>query len=98
MISGKNHKSTTALVAIAILAGVLIVNTVVIGSRHNTLAHKAKSTSFENSHINVQTDTNQGQACETVGGTSPISNSCSSASSDTITQGAPPPNQCTAHH
>jgi hypothetical protein len=42
MISiGKNHKSTTALVAIAILAGVLIVNTVVIGSRHNALAHKA---------------------------------------------------------
>ena len=83
MISGKNHKSTTALVAIAILAGVLIVNTVVIERRHNALAHKAKSL---------------GQACETVGGTSPISNSCSSASSDTITQGAPPPNQCTAHH
>jgi hypothetical protein len=49
------------------------------------------------SHINTQTDTNQGQACETAGGTSPISDSCTATSTDTITQGAvpAPPSPCT---
>lgn len=53
----------------------------------------------------MSTDTNQGQACETASGTSPISGSCTASSSNTISQGGgvvqsppqgpPPPSQCT---
>jgi len=52
--------------------------------------HYDKTNVFENSHINVQTDTGQRQGCEAAGGTSPISDSCTASSSDTITQGAVP--------
>jgi hypothetical protein len=39
-----------------------------------------------NSGINVQTDINQKQECETVGGYSGITNSCHATSTNTITQ------------
>jgi uncharacterized OsmC-like protein len=48
--------------------------------------------STTNSGVNVPTDTNQMQNCETAGGTSPIggtaagTGSCTATSSDTITQ------------
>jgi hypothetical protein len=88
MISiGKNHKTATALLTIVVLASVLIVNAVTIASGHIALArHHDKTEVLENSHINVETDTNQGQACETAGGTSPISGSCTASSTDTISQ------------
>jgi hypothetical protein len=67
-------------------------------SGHVALARHYDNTKvFENNHINVQTDTNQGQACETAGGTSPISDSCTASSTNTISQGTPPapPSPCT---
>ena len=39
-----------------------------------------------NTGINVQTDTNQKQNCESVGGTSPISGSCIANSNNQITE------------
>ncbi len=59
---------------------------------HIALAdHNEKDTKvLENSHINVQTDTGQRQDCETAGGTSPISGSCTASSSNTISQGPVP--------
>jgi hypothetical protein len=91
MISiGKNHYK--ALVTITALASVLIVNAMAIGTDgHIALArHHDNTKVFENSHINVQTDTDQRQACETAGDTSPISDSCTdSSSSDTIPQCTP---------
>jgi hypothetical protein len=97
MIStGKNHKMLVILVA---LTTVLIVNLVAIESGHIALArHHDNINVFENSHINVQTDTNQRQDCETASGTSPISDSCTASSSNVISQGTPPapPSPCTA--
>jgi hypothetical protein len=96
---GKNHNSATALLTIVVLASMLIVNTVSIGTAHIALARHHDSTkAFENSGINVQTDTNQGQACETASGTSPISGSCTASSTDTISQRGgivqSPPSSC----
>jgi hypothetical protein len=80
----KNHKTSTTLVAVA---AVLLVSTLAIGTGHTAFAHNDKNTKvFENSRTNIQTDTNQRQECETAGGTSPISGSCTAASSNTITQ------------
>jgi hypothetical protein len=75
------------IVTIAALASILVVNTVAIGTDgHIALAsHYDKTNVFKSSHINVQTDTDQ--ECETAGGTSPISDSCSAASTNTISQG-----------
>jgi hypothetical protein len=39
-----------------------------------------------NTGINVQTDTHQKQDCQTVGGSSGITNSCQAFSTDTVTQ------------
>ena len=81
-----NHK---ALVTIATLASILIVNAMTVGTGgHIALARQHDTTKvFQNSGINVSTDTNQGQACETASGTSPISGSCNASSSNTISQG-----------
>jgi hypothetical protein len=83
----------------AALASVLIVNTITFGTdNHIALArHHDNTKAFENSYINVQTDTNQGQACETASGTSPISGSCTASSSNTISQGASSPCTPTMH-
>jgi hypothetical protein len=102
MISiGKNRYKV--LVTITALASILLVNVITLGTDgHIALARHYDNTKvFENSHINVQTDTNQGQACETAGGASPISGSCSTSSSNTISQGAvpsPPSPTCPTIH
>src|SRR5215831_13373173 len=86
---GSNDK---ALVTIAALASILIVNAIAIGTDgHIALARHYDNTQvYKNSNINIQTDTNQGQACETAGGASPISGSCTTSSSNTISQGTSP--------
>jgi hypothetical protein len=85
MTSIKNQK--TALVAIAALAGVLAVSTVAV---HNAFADDSKTItitkSTTNTGVNVPTDTDQKQNCETAGGTSGIDRSCTANSIDQITQ------------
>ena len=85
MTSVKNHKTATVLVAIAALAGVLVSSTVAIGSGHIALADDITKL-YNNTGISVPTHTNQKQECETAGETSPISGSCLSTSTNTITQ------------
>lgn len=104
----KNHYKVLA--TIAALASILIVNAATIGTGgYIALArHRDNTNVFENSDINVQTDTGQRQVCKTGGSTSPISNSCTASSSNTIsqdggviespTQGAVPPSSCTTMH
>ncbi|MGB6673210.1 MAG: hypothetical protein WBE34_12315, partial [Candidatus Nitrosopolaris sp.] len=75
-----NNKTPAVLVAIAALAAVL-VGASAMGSGHMALAHN-----INNTGINVPTDTQQKQECETAGGTSPITASCTAASTDTVTQ------------
>jgi hypothetical protein len=85
MTSIKNQK--TSLVAIAAIAAVLAVSAIAIGSVHNALADtKTITKTTNNTGVNVQTDTNQKQQCDTAGGTSPITNSCTATSTDTVTQ------------
>ncbi len=87
MTSIKNHKILTVLVAIAALAGMLAVSTVAIGSVHNAFADTktiTKTTTITG--INVQTDTDQNQECQTASGNSPISGSCIANSNDQIIQ------------
>jgi hypothetical protein len=89
MRSIKNHKPATVLVAIAALAGVLVVSTSAIGSGRIALAVHDNDTivsHFNNTGVNVQTDTNQKQECKTAGGASGITGSCTAASTDTVTQ------------
>jgi hypothetical protein len=78
----------TALVAIAAIATVLAVSTIAIG--HGRTAFAAETTTItkntNNTGINVPTDTNQKQDCQSVGGTSGISGSCTATSKDNITQ------------
>ncbi len=85
MTSIKNHKPATVLVAIAALASVLVISTVTIGSGHIALADTITK-HFNNTGINVQTNTDQKQYCDTAGGTSPIAGSCTPTSTDTVTQ------------
>jgi hypothetical protein len=91
---GKNRYKVLMTTA---FASILIVNAVTIGTAEHIAAARHDNTNvFENSHINVQTDTGQRQDCETAGSASPISGSCTASSTDTISQGAPSP--CTARH
>jgi hypothetical protein len=75
----KNNKTPAVLVAIAALAAVL-VGASTVGSGHMALAGNVTNTG-----INVPTDTQQKQECETAGGTSPITASCHATSTDTVT-------------
>jgi hypothetical protein len=86
------------LVRITALASVLIINAVTIANGHIALARHDSTKVFENSHINLQTDTGQSQNCDTAGSTSPISDSCAASSTNTISQGTPsaPSSPCTA--
>jgi hypothetical protein len=77
----KNNKTPAVLVAIAALAAVL-VGASAMGSGHMALA----AGNVNNTGINVPTDTQQKQECETAGGTSPITGSCTATSTDTIDQ------------
>jgi hypothetical protein len=89
MISIKNYKTATALVAISAIAAVLVVSAVAIGSGRIALADTetiTKTIHVNNTGVNVPTDTNQKQDCQTVGGSSGISSSCTASSTDTVTQ------------
>ena len=71
MTSIKDYKPATVLVAIAALAGMLTVSTVAIGSVHNALADtKTITKNLDNTGINVPTDTDQKQDCQTAGANS----------------------------
>ncbi len=62
---------------------------VTIGSGRIALAVHDNDTivsHFNNTGVNVQTDTNQKQECKTAGGASGITGSCTAASTDTVTQ------------
>jgi hypothetical protein len=78
----------TALVAIAAIATVLAVSTIAIGNGRTALAADTTTITkhFSNAGVNVQTDTNQKQDCQTAGGSSPITNSCTAISTDTLAQ------------
>jgi hypothetical protein len=86
MTSINNHNPATVLVAIAALAGVLVVSTSAIGSVHMALAAETITKNVNNTGVNVQTGTNQKQDCQTAGGNSQVMNSCTASSIDTITQ------------
>ena len=78
---------TTGLVAIVTIAAVLAVSTIALGSGRMALADtKTVTIHVNNTGVNVPTDTDQKQQCDTAGGTSPMSTSCTATSSDTITQ------------
>jgi hypothetical protein len=85
-MTGINQK--TALVAIVAIAAVLAVSTIAIGNGRT--AFGAETTTItkhvNNTGVNVPTETNQPQTCQTVGGTSGISGSCVGTSTDTVTQ------------
>jgi len=70
------------------IAAVLAVSTIAIG--HGRTAFAAETTTISNyvnnTGVNVQTDTNQPQTCQTVGGTSGISGSCIGTSTDNVQQ------------
>ncbi len=83
MTNIKNEK--TALVTIAAIATVLVVSTITIGSIHSALANKTITIHVNNTGVNLPTDTNQKQDCQTVGGSSGISGSCHATSTVTVT-------------
>ena len=76
----KNNKTAPVVIAIAALAAVMVAGTIAVGSGNMAFAGKG------NDGISVPTDTRQNQECETAGGTSPVSLSCTAASTNTITQ------------
>ncbi len=93
-----NHKTLNVLIVIA-LAAVMVAGTIAVGSGNMAFAksgsggkmsspHKAhdKGNGNGNEGISVPTDTQQKQECQTAGGVSPVSLSCTAASTNTITQ------------
>ena len=78
------QKSVTALVVMAGLAGMLAVGSLAV---HNAFADtKTITKTTTNTGVNVPTDTDQKQQCDTAGGMSGISGSCTAKSNDTISQ------------
>ena len=77
-----NNKTAPVLVAIAALAAVMIAGTIAVGSGNMAFAGNAKG----NDGISVPTKTNQNQECNTAGGASPITGSCTALSTNTNTQ------------
>jgi hypothetical protein len=90
----KNHKTTTVLVAIAALSAILVAGSVAAASDHFAFAHNKKMSknaaaakkSFSNKGILVPTITAQQQECETAGGTSAVTGSCTATSTNTVTE------------
>jgi hypothetical protein len=72
--------SISLLVIIASLVALLVVGTEDMGSGHTVFANRSGHVAFTNKGINVQTDTNQDQGCESAGGTSGITNACTATS------------------
>ena len=85
-----NHKTLIALAAISAIAAVLTGSVhVAFAQLSSTAAQgdvKTITKTTTNSGVNVPTDTDQKQQCDTAGGTSPIATSCTATSTDTITQ------------
>ena len=83
-------KQAKTLLAIAAITTVLAVSTIAIGNGRMALAAETTTTTvtknLNNTGVNVQTETNQPQNCQTVGGNSGISGSCTASSIDTVTQ------------
>jgi len=77
-----NNKTAPVLVAIAALAAVMIAGTITVGSGNMAFAGSGKG----NDGISVPTNTKQNQECQTAGGASPVSLSCTAASTNVITQ------------
>ncbi len=85
MTTIKNQK--IALVAIVAIAAVIAVSTIAIGSVHAADTITTTITKHtNNTGVNVQTDTNQKQDCQTVGENSGIYASCTADSNDKVTQ------------
>ena len=84
MTTIKNQKKALAIVAIA---AVIVVSTVALGNGRVALADIITITKHtNNTGINVPTDTDQKQNCETAGGSSGIAMSCTANSNDQVTQ------------
>ncbi len=92
----KKNKTAPVVVAIAALAAVMVAGTIAVGSGNMAFAksgsggkmsspHKAhdKGNGNGNEGISVPTDTQQKQECQTAGGTSPITASCTQISAST---------------
>jgi len=74
----KDHKIATTLVVLAAVA-VLLTSTAAIGTGHIALADNSKA------GISLPTDTKQKQECQTVGGISPVTCSCTAVSTNAVT-------------
>ena len=74
--TAKNHKTATLLLAVAALAAVLVASAAAVGNGHMALAGKG---------IKISADTEQKQECQTAGGTSLITGSCSAVSTNNLT-------------
>ncbi|MDQ6863756.1 MAG: hypothetical protein M3044_08015 [Thermoproteota archaeon] len=81
----KDHKTATALVVLAAVAAVLVTSTAAVGTGHMALADNGNKTKG-NDGISVPTVTKQKQECQTAGGTSPVTGSCTALSTNNITQ------------
>ena len=80
-----DHKTATALVVLAAVAAVLIASTAAMGTGHIALADNGNKTKgSENNGIKIPSDAKQQQECQTAGGTSPISLSCTAVSTNTV--------------
>jgi hypothetical protein len=83
MTTIKNQKKALAIVAIA----AVIASTVALGNGRVALADTTTITKHtNNTGVNVPTDTDQKQNCETAGGSSGIAMSCTANSNDQVTQ------------
>ena len=78
-----NYKTATVLVVLAAISAVLVTSTVAIESGHTALAANGNKTK-ENDGISIPTKTQQKQECETAGGTSPITASCTAVSLNNV--------------
>ncbi|HYA84444.1 MAG TPA: hypothetical protein VEH06_13505 [Candidatus Bathyarchaeia archaeon] len=84
MTTIKNQKKALGIVAIA---AVIAVSTVALGNGRVALADTTTITKHtNNTGVNVPTDTDQKQNCETAGGSSGIAMSCTANSNDQVTE------------
>jgi hypothetical protein len=74
----RDHKTATALVVLAAVAGVLAASAV--GSENMAFAGKG------NDGISIPTDTKQNQECQTAGATSLVTGSCTALSTNVVNQ------------
>jgi len=85
MTTIKNQKTALAIVAIV---AVIAVSTVALGAGRLALADTTTTITkhTNNTGVNVPTNTDQKQNCETAGGSSGIAMSCTANSNDQVTQ------------